>query len=499
MGRKSREKRERRENQQLRELWGYDLPYSPPVAKYPAQPKASSGLNHSERYLASLCRRTFLSTWSYPNIYRAERRGDGSVQSKEVCDLLVVFESDVLLFSDKDIVFPQSDDIHKDWARWYRRAIKKSAAQLYGAERVIRDADQLFLDPALKNPLPLLLPNSSSMRLHRILVAHGASERCRNSLGGNGTLMIKPSLIGDDHVRPIADGGIPFAIGRIEVAKGFIHVLDDSSLHLLLQTLDTARDLIAYLLKKEELLLSGRIGLITGEEGLLGLYLSDIDDTGNHFFRLPPGDSEVNIDESWWHRYRTGREAPSKEAADRVSYLWDAMIERFAKHFRDGTSEHAMTTVEQNRLLQFFAREGRLHRRGLVKTIIDMLENTKPNMRRLRVVEPTTAGDPHWLFLVFPYHKHFSYEQNREARRGFLYACALVTRLVYPGAVDIVGYATESGQGRVSSEDALYFDGRLWTEAMEREARTLQRKFHILLSGNYVSFNEREYPMTGPM
>ena len=51
------------------------------------------------------------------------------------CDLLVVFENDVLIFSDKDISFPTSSDVHKDWSRWFRRAVVKSAAQLRGAER----------------------------------------------------------------------------------------------------------------------------------------------------------------------------------------------------------------------------------------------------------------------------------------------------------------------------------------------------------------------------
>jgi hypothetical protein len=127
--------------------------------------------------LARLCRDTFLSTWSYPNIFRAERRGSQTI-SKEVCDLLVVFEDDVLIFSDKDCAFPQDDNLDLSWSRWYRRAVAKSAAQLHGAERVLRGREALFLDAELKHPFPLLLPDPTRMPVHRILVAHGVSDRC---------------------------------------------------------------------------------------------------------------------------------------------------------------------------------------------------------------------------------------------------------------------------------------------------------------------------------
>jgi hypothetical protein len=57
------------------------------------------------------------------------------MRAVEIADLLVVFESDVIIFSDKDCEFPDTDDPDLDWARWYRRAIVASARQLWGAER----------------------------------------------------------------------------------------------------------------------------------------------------------------------------------------------------------------------------------------------------------------------------------------------------------------------------------------------------------------------------
>ena len=52
---------------------------------------------------------------------------------KEICDLLVVFDRHLFVFSDKYCAFPDTGDIALDWCRWYKRAIKKSADQVWGA------------------------------------------------------------------------------------------------------------------------------------------------------------------------------------------------------------------------------------------------------------------------------------------------------------------------------------------------------------------------------
>ena len=84
------------------------------------QVRRSEGVTTAERYLKKLCDHSFLSLWSYPGVYRDQQHG------KEVCDLLVIFESDFIIFSDKDCVFPNSGNLDIDWSRWFRKAIKKS-------------------------------------------------------------------------------------------------------------------------------------------------------------------------------------------------------------------------------------------------------------------------------------------------------------------------------------------------------------------------------------
>jgi hypothetical protein len=100
MGRKSRTKRERKAREAQFKRGYLD---QPPV-KYPVRPRPSAGSTGSERPLAQLARETFLSLWSYPNVVRDEPQPNKGVIGKEIADLFVVFEDDIVLFSDKDCV-----------------------------------------------------------------------------------------------------------------------------------------------------------------------------------------------------------------------------------------------------------------------------------------------------------------------------------------------------------------------------------------------------------
>src|ERR1700738_15586 len=91
---------------------------------------SSSGVTVSERYLDSLCKRSFLSLWSYPNLFRDQGRKNDKGDGKELSDHLVIFNEHVIIFSDKSCAFPNTGDVNLDWARWYRRSIEKSAEQV---------------------------------------------------------------------------------------------------------------------------------------------------------------------------------------------------------------------------------------------------------------------------------------------------------------------------------------------------------------------------------
>ena len=67
------------------------------------------GTTSAERYLKRLCDRSFLSLWSYAGVYRDQLYSPTAKIGKEVCDLLVVFEDHIIIFSDKDCVYPDGE------------------------------------------------------------------------------------------------------------------------------------------------------------------------------------------------------------------------------------------------------------------------------------------------------------------------------------------------------------------------------------------------------
>lgn len=386
------------------------------------------GVTSAERYLKRLCDRTFLSLWSYSGVYRDQGHPGKPRDGKEVADLLVVFEDHVIIFSDKDCAFPNTGNLQLDWGRWFRRAVEKSADQVWGAERWLKShPDRLFLDRECTQRFPLNLPDSSIAKFHRIVVAHDASQRCQEELGGSGSLMIMPGMIGTMHRAQEGEGGQPFTIGQLDPARGFVHVLDDTSLDIVLQTLDTITDFVTYLTKKEELILSGRLIAAAGEEEMLAYYLKRINDAEEHDFVIPPHVTGIVIDEGLWQDFVHSPQRSAQIEANKISYAWDALIEAFSRHSLAGTQYYTTRPSFEttDRIMRFLARESRTRRRMLARALVDLVHNTPKHLRGTRLVAPSQSGDPYYVFLVLPHPPERPYDEYRRVRRSFLEACCL--------------------------------------------------------------------------
>ncbi len=456
------------------------------------------GITTAERHLKRLCDHSFLSLWSYPGVYRDQGRAGGRGDGKELCDLLVVFEGHILIFSDKDCAFPDTGDRDLDWSRWYRRAVESSAKQVWGAERWIKEhPDRIFLDRSCTQPFPIDLPDPAMAKFHRIVVAHDASQRCRRELGGSGSLMIAPDIIGDKHYLCREEGGMPFALGQIDLAKGFVHVFDDTSLLIVMSTLDTISDFVSYLSKKEMLILDGRLGFATGEDDLLAYYLRNLNNEGEHDFVIPPEIDSIFVDEGLWEEFDRHPQRHAQIKADEISYAWDLLIEAFSVHIFAGT-QHFTTHPDirdNENILRFLAREPRTRRRMLARRLHELIYETtkRAASRAVRVVCPSRPGDPHYVFLLLSKPENRPDEEYREVRRNLLGAYCSTTKLRFPDAQDIIGIATETGMDEVRSEDASYFDAREWTEQDRADAQKVADDLRLLADVRQFTGVEYEY------
>ncbi len=334
----------------------------------------SESVTAAESFLRGLCENTFLSLWSYPAVYRDQgKRGAGD--GKELCDLLVVFGDHVLIFSDKYCEYPRDKKESVAWGRWFRRAVEDSARQVWGAERWIREhPDRVFLDNGCKNPLPLDLPPADKAVFHLVVVSHGVSSRIEKILNDTGSMMIQSDLKGiKAHTKP-------FVIGDLDPSKSFVHVLDDHSLMTLKKTRDTVMDFIEYLEKRVILMRHRPYDFFSvGEEELLGVYLTHVNEKGEHDFVFPikDGAAEPNalfLGPGPWDRFMKSDERKRQVEGDRISYMLDGLISKIGYHALTGTQYRS--SVEgfkgTEKVARYMASEPRYRRRTYSRSWMDM-------------------------------------------------------------------------------------------------------------------------------
>ena len=225
---------------------------------------SSLGATPTERYLDALCQRTFLKLWRWPRVFR-NQRAHRKTEGKEICDLLVVFDSFVLVFSDKSCRFPDTGNLDVDWSRWFRSAVLKSADQLAGGIRWLEDhPSRVFVDQDCREPLPISLPQPDQATIIPIAVAHGSAGRCRAAHGGSGGLLVRSE--------PASSIESPFVVGNLVRRGRLVHVFDERSVELVLQQVDTISDFTHYLRARAELLLGRGPSIEAREEDLLARY-----------------------------------------------------------------------------------------------------------------------------------------------------------------------------------------------------------------------------------
>lgn len=122
-----------------------------------------AGYTKEEEYLNSIGLRSFLKFWTYPSLFRDQgdvsKNGDG----KEICDLTIIFDNNVIFFSDKKISFSLDKPNSVSWPRWSKKAIRDSIKQIKGARRWFREyPDRIYLDKECNHKVPIEIPRDGN-------------------------------------------------------------------------------------------------------------------------------------------------------------------------------------------------------------------------------------------------------------------------------------------------------------------------------------------------
>jgi hypothetical protein len=384
-----------------------------------------------------LCRRSFLSLWSYPNPVRQDGR--------ELCDILVVVDPDVIIFSVKEIKYPAAvlDDIGVK--RWLRRAIYRSVKQIYRAEKSIVGMKHVITHEGAQG---LPLPDSGERKIHRIAVALGSMAKARY-------------------------------IGSLDYGKGYVHVFDERSLQIILRELDTITDFVQYLSSVESLCDRGTWVISDGAEDVLAYYFLN-----NRSFR-EVGDRLV-IREPLWDILQGEPKFARKKQEDAISYLWDRLIEGISRQIQEGTLDYEGRPGDGERALRAMARESRLNRRVLSQQIHDALQTTPKTKQRSKVL-PSFSGTTYVLLVC-------ERERDRNQRRTELLERCFVARGLNPTSSVVVGIATEHPDPSGNSYDVCHLEIPEWTDEDKAQADAIQKERSYFVDADRLAVPVDEYP-----
>lgn len=424
------------------------------------QASAAEGTTASERALTKLAKKAFLSLWSYSNVFTDEGRSNGKGDGKELCDLLVVFGNDVLLFSDKDCEYNIGIDVKVAWPRWYKRAIEKSVNQLAGAEKFVKAfPTRIFIDKQCQAPFPVPLPDAAVARYFLIAVTRGAHLAARQFFGGgsSGSVMLSSNIRGKEHYKSPFHIGFPLESGR------YVHVLDEMTVDLLFEELDTVPDLVAYLACKAAFISKpGVIVSIPGEEEVLARYMTTLKDGQHALPEIPEEMTYAALPEGDWEAYAKSAQRAAKREADKVSYLWDSIIEHQSNFIRAGTAitllDQSTHRIEHERIVRAMAQQNRLARRQCGADLHYVLSRDEPAGVFARIHMSGSPPKRAFVFLAAKRRADMSYEEYRQSRLHFLTTYCHAIKGDMPTLQEAIGVSAEPFSEKESSFEFIYVD-----------------------------------------
>ena len=422
----------------------------------------SEGVTPTEQLLAQLCDRTFLRLWSFPNPCCED--------GKELCDLIVVFENEVLIFFDRESRRFDTNpaDVNLAWKRWRKEVIDKQVATAHGAERYIREGRQIYLDAkqAQQFPIPIDLQNA---RFHKIVVAHGVREACRQSSPSNvsGSLAISYGRMG------VASVNEPFLV-EID-RENPVHILDTENLEIALNELDTIFDFTAYLDAKNEAIQRHLCLTYCGEEDLIAHYFLNFDDIKKrHMIGTFDQIDFVHIGEGEWADFKECQLYARRKEADKTSYFWDRLLQITSNNALKGTLGGNSKPFEGKSAIHFMAKEPRFWRRGLsdhmLNSIRNFPENDEPFVRSVSLMPSFYEGTYYVFLQLKAIDPTRSLEELRELRQAMLEIACAAAKLKSPEFQRVIGIAITAPKfaGDSDSEDMLLMEFDDWNA--ERKA-----------------------------
>lgn len=433
------------------------------------------GVTESERMLSQFCQNSFLKLWSYPNPYK----DDG----KELCDLIAVFGDHVFIFFDRDNALPHTTD--KDplvlWNRWKSKVIDKQVNTAHGAERYIKSNRSIFLDGKKTRPFPIHIDINKAI-FHKIIVAHGAKEACINSSTQNiyGSLGITYTNINSGNT---TESNQPFSIILDKTSP--IHILDSHNLSIILTELDTVTDFANYLDEKTKAISQLSLLGYCGEEDLLAHYYGNFDKkTLRHY--IGTNDKKITgviVEEGQWKNYLESETYIATKYANRISYMWDELIQKTCQYSLDGTLMGNADLLRGPNAIYEMVKEPRFIRRSLSDGILQSINsfpNTDQGARKV-ILMPSSTPTTAYIFLQIQIPNKFKDAPDiREKRQTILEIACGAAKNKYPAFTKIVGIGMEPPKySETIAEDFILMPCEDWSAELQSHYKELNKDWNF--------------------
>tara|TARA_Y100001933_G_C19008867_1_gene567836 strand:- start:26 stop:1087 length:1062 start_codon:yes stop_codon:yes gene_type:complete len=343
----------------------------------------------SEKYVANLCKKSFLPFWSFPNPL--------GKKDKELCDVLVVCGKTIILISVNDIKVSNHKDKTIQYTRWVKKAVEDSIKQLYGAERFLKNVDQV----KLKNRVTkITLPDRKKRTIYRIAIAFGS------------------------------DYDFPLPMGMNK--RGFVHVFDEKSTATIISELDTITDFTRYLIAKENFLVSNHL-LLPEETDFFALYIQ----TGLEFDF--PVDT-IASDGGLWESYIESEGYGDWKKRIVPSFIWDYMITQLhTYHIKDETDSQELQDLEN--AIRIINQEDRVHRAELGLALDDAINRKSKG----RMLLPQKDAKHMYVLMSLT-------QKNWDLKEDELELRCIVARYLNPSINTVIGI----GIGSNGKDDSVY-------------------------------------------
>ncbi|WP_233131552.1 nuclease-related domain-containing protein [Tenacibaculum holothuriorum] len=378
----------------------------------------------SEEYVASLCEKSFLPFWSFPNPL--------GKKDKELCDVLVVCGNTIILISVKDIQVSNHKDKNVQYTRWVKKAVDDSIQQLYGAERFLKNVNEIKLKNGVTK---VTLPDIKVRTIYRIAIAFGSDY----------------------------DFPLPMGINN----RGFVHVFDEKSTATIISELDTITDFTRYLKAKENFLISNHM-LLPEETDFFALYIQ----TGLEFDY--PVDSIAGSG-GLWESYIKSEDYRDWRKRIVPSFIWDYMIAHLhTYHIKDGTNNQRIQDLES--AIRIINQEDRIHRTELGLA----LDNAIKRKSKGRMLLPKKDAKHMYVFMPLTMKNWDGKEKELELR-------CIVARYLNPSVNTVIGIGIGTNGKGDSVYDICYHYIPETSDDFIKQAREIQQELGYFENPKYSS------------